>query len=364
MNIPGMGGVRQVYVKARTAQPDFRWLTRVLLSFGFFLCAAPVQAEESELPTYQLGNGYRLGDSGITLGGYGSASVEKLRHEETRAVLDNLSLFVWWEGEGRWKFFSELDYEDSLAWPKKYTPGENRYLALERLYVDYTWSDELSARVGKFLTPIGRWNLIHGKPLVWTTSRPLITERTFPTNTTGLMVQGTLPERGLGIEYSFYASNGTEIRANPAIDPFNEVVGMHLSLPLGATGQIGFSGASFEQKLNRDERKNLVGADFFWSQHGYELSGEGVYRMSDAGSRWDEKGGYLQAVAPLGQRMFAVGRVELFRQSGATETTRRWVAGVNFRLERGLVLKAEWISSDNNSIGAPEGFMSSVSILF
>ena len=364
MNIPGAERLQQVYVKARTARFDFRMPGRVLLASAYLLCAVPASAEDSDAPTYQLGNGYRLGDSGITLGGYGSASVEKLRHEDARAALDNLSLFVWWEGEGRWKFFSELDYENILAWPDKNTPGDNRYLALERLYVDYAWSDELSTRVGKFLTPIGRWNLIHATPLVWTTSRPLITERTFPTNTTGLMVQGTLPERGLGIEYSFYASNGTEIRANPAIDPFNEVVGMHLSLPVGATGQIGFSGASFEQKLNRDERKNLVGVDFFWSQHGYELSGEGVYRMSDAGSRWDEKGGYLQAVAPLGGRLFAVGRVELFRQAGSTETTRRWVGGLNYRLERGLVLKAEWISSDNNSIGAPEGFMSSVSILF
>jgi hypothetical protein len=43
---------------------------------------------------------------------------------------------------------------------------------VERLYLDYLHSDALATRLGKHLTPIGRWNLRHADPLVWTATRP------------------------------------------------------------------------------------------------------------------------------------------------------------------------------------------------
>ena len=319
---------------------------------------------QSEATGYTLGQGYRLGDSGFTLGGYSTVSLDKLHGDKTRAALDDLSLFVWWEGEGRWKLFAELDYENVLAHPSRDHEGEGRYLALERLYADYALSDRLSLRLGKFLTPIGRWNQIHATPLVWTSSRPLITEETFPTNVTGLMATGTLDAIGDGIEYAVYGSKGEEIRANPAIDPFSEVLGAHVSLPLSVDSRLGLSYATFEQESRRDERKQLLGLDFVWSQGGYELSAEGVYRRSDEGSDQDEKGAFVQFVMPLTSRLFAVGRAEAFRQAGADATTRLWVGGLNYRLDPAVVLKAEWIGAAKNRIDAPHGLMTSISVLF
>jgi hypothetical protein len=322
---------------------------------------------EDELPSignYQLGEGLRLADSGFTLGGYATITNDNPRHAPSRTALDNTSLFVWWEGEGRWKFFSEIDYENVLSTRTATQAADKRYLALERLYFDYAYSDNTNVRIGKFLTPIGRWNLIHATPLVWTTSRPLITTVSFPGNVTGVMVNGSLPGLGTGVEYSVYGSAGEEIRANPVLDPFNEVIGGHLSVPLSEDGQLGFSYAAFEQKKTRGEQKQLAGVDFVWSRHRYEISGEGIYRFSDNGSTWDEKGVFLQLVAPLSERLYAVGRYEVFRKARELVSTRLWVAGLNYRISRALVLKAEWVGSKDNQIDAPEGFMSSLSILF
>ncbi|MFX6815264.1 hypothetical protein ABTH42_18965, partial [Acinetobacter baumannii] len=86
------------------------------------------------------------------------------------------------------------------------TAPDGAHLDLERIYVDWAQADELKFRFGKFLTPVGRWNLIHAQPLVWTTSRPLTTEAAFPTNATGGMVFGTLSSIGQGLDYSVYGS--------------------------------------------------------------------------------------------------------------------------------------------------------------
>lgn len=313
---------------------------------------------------YRLGEGLRVADTGISLGGYATARYENLRHAPSRIALDNLSLFVWWQGEGRWKFFSEFDYENVLASSSVGQEGGDRYLALERLYLDYAVTDTTTLRAGKFLTPIGRWNLIHATPLVWTTSRPLVTTRTFPTNATGLMVNGTLPTVAHGLEYSLYASKGSELRPNPALDPFHEALGTHVAFPLLTDGQIGFSYAAFEQEKTRDEKKQLAGVDFVWSRNRYEISAEGVYRFSDNGNSWDERGAFGQLVVPLSDKVYAVGRYEIFRKARETLTTQLWVAGLNYRITPAIVLKAEWVGSKHNHIDAPEGFMSSVSLLF
>ncbi len=327
--------------------------------------ALQVQADDGLFADYHLGEGLRLGNSGVSLGGYATASYSDLTNASSpRVGFDNLSLFVWWQGEGRWKFFSELDYENVWASNSHGQEGDDRYLALERLYLDYDINELATVRAGKFLTPIGRWNLIHATPLVWTTTRPLVTTRTFPTNVTGLMLYGTLPAVADGMEYTLYASKGDEIRPNPVLDPFYEVYGAHAILPMPLNGQLGISLADFEQEDSRDEKRRLVGLDYFWSRNRYEFSAEGVYRFSENGNLWDEKGAFGQLVIPLSERAYAVGRYEYYHPALETRATQLFVLGLNYRITPAIVLKAEWDSARNNNIGAPEGFLSSLCILF
>jgi hypothetical protein len=315
---------------------------------------------------YRLGNGLRIPGTDFSLGGYATGSYERSDDAASRAAIDNLSLFLWWDGSERWKFFGELEY-DNLLLTRDGTDGsrrgENGYLSLERLYLDFALTDSIDVRGGKFLTPIGRWNLIHATPLVWTTSRPLTTFLAFPTNMTGVMATQTLANLGSGVEYSVYGSRGDEIRPNPAIDTFSRAVGGHVTVHAGADAQFGFSYSGFEQERTRPEGKRLVGLDFVWQHNRYELSAEGVYRYSDIGSAWDERGGFVQLVAPLTQKLYAVGRYETFRVAREPNATQLWTGGLNYRITPALVLKAEWVAGSRNTIGAPTGFLSSISVL-
>jgi hypothetical protein len=309
-----------------------------------------------------LGGGYEVPGSSWHFGGYATASYSDPRSGDPRVAVDNLSLFLWWEGDSRWKFFSEFEYENPLS-NHSGNRFEDDYLSWERAYLEYALTDSITVRGGKFLTPIGHWNLIHATPLVWTTSRPLATTLAFPTNMTGVMVTSTIPSIANGMDISFYGSTGSEIRPNPDLDPFSSAIGAHVTLSLGGESQIGFSYADFEQEKSRPERKQLAGVDFLWSRDRVELSGEAVYRSSSIGGSFDERGGFLQLVVPLSARLYAVGRYENFRLSRDDESTRLWVTGLNFRIRPAIVLKAEWVDAHHDTIDAPHGFLTSISIL-
>ena len=88
----------------------------------------------------------------------------------------------------------------------------------ERLYGDVNASDQVNLRLGKFLTPVGRWNVIHAQPLVWTTSRPLTTLLPFDAHTTGAMLFGSLLPDDTGVTYSVYGQfvNSLDRSGRPA----------------------------------------------------------------------------------------------------------------------------------------------------
>jgi hypothetical protein len=314
---------------------------------------------------YQPGKGWQIPGTGFRLGGYASAGMENDRHQHTNLGLDDFSLFVHWESDGKLRLFSELDLENPVLWEQsRGLTTHHAYLALERLYADYLYSEKLNFRAGKFLTPIGRWNVIHAAPLVWTTSRPLITEHAFPTNATGAMAYGTLPVMGREIDYSVYTAIGNDWRPDPKLDPFEEAYGLHLTMPTSNLGEFGVSYANFEQKGKIGERKNLLGMDYFWSRNRYEISAEMVYRLSDEGRHSDEKGLYIQGVAPIADRWYAIGRYELYDKAGPAPAMNLWLAGLAMRLSPAMVFKAEVSHASHNRIQAPEGVFASFAIMF
>ena len=342
---------------------------RMALACALFLFSMPAFAtdaaaadKDTSWESYILGSGFQIPGTNWHLGGYGTASVEAPTDDSTRFAVDNLSLFLWWEGIGRWKFFSEFEYQNPLSSRSDHVLSDD-YLSWERAYLDYALTDSVSIRAGKFLTPIGHWNLIHATPLVWTTSRPLVTTLAFPTNMTGVMATGTKPFAANALELSVYASTGGEIRPNPDIDPFSSAIGTRIALSLGGGSQVGFSYANFEQEKTRPEHNQLVGIDFVWTHAKFELSSEAAYRFSDNGSSWTEKGGFLQLAFPLTGRLYGVGRYENFRIAPESQATQLWVGGLNFRVNPALVLKAAWVSSQHNTVEAPDGLLLSVSVL-
>lgn len=343
----------------------WRWLSGLVLVCGTLVgqTAAAEGLDFSETG-YRLGNGLHIPGLGLTFGGYATGTYESLKSAPDRFAIEDASLSAWWDGPLGFRVFSEFDYEKPFTSRSDASGGRERYLSLERIYVDYAVTENASVRLGKFLTPIGRWNQLHAAPLVWTTYRPLVTTRAFPTNVTGAMVSGAVFPTGRAVEYQIYATAGGEVRPNPSIDPFSEALGGRLVIPADSHTQVGISYVSFEQDGTGTERKSLVGMDLQWTRNRYQLSVEALYRFSSRGSVRDERGAFVQFVAPLSERIYAVARYEHYRAVDPNDTVNTGLVGLNMRLTPAIVLKGEWVQSTRNQVGAPTGFVSSISLLF
>lgn len=336
------------------------WLTALLL-----ICCARAQANDSG-SGYQLGRGYKLGDSGINLGGYANVLMHGLGPSPTAFAVDDLSLFASWDNGSKLRYFSETEVEDDLTYREGRALTTSRAkFRLERIYLDYLLSDNITLRIGKILTPIGQWNLIHANPLVWTTTRPVATSNLFAEHATGIMLQGLIPLGDRFIEYSAYGDYTSSLDPVRGDNPnFDNAQGLRLRYSLYDNLQIGFSYADYALMGKTDNRNHLSGLDLAWSYQRFAVNSEIVYRdTNDRNTLQHGWQGYIQGVSPLSASLYAVGRYEFFDQA-KLQPGEAEVLGLAYRPTPPLAVKVEYRLGRHNRQLAPDGLFASFSLLF
>lgn len=300
---------------------------------------------------------------GFSFGGYYSAGIMLPRELPSEAAINEISLITKWENDGRFKFFSELELEKPLNWNHRdglNTDGSS--IELERLYLDYNYSDKVNARVGRFLTPVGRWNQLHAPPLVWTSSRPLATSRLFPTSTNGVMIFGAVPLSTSAFEYSFFIEGLQDQDDDKDEIKFRDVKGARFTF--GESFNLGLSLLEFTEKEPTRRNYEMLGLDFITTIHKIEILGEGYQRWksdnSDGGS-----GAYLQTAVPLPglNNWYGVARIETLHRPGEGYSE-RWLLGATWRIKPTQLFKLEFTGGSADQPESPRGFLSSFTVLF
>jgi hypothetical protein len=318
--------------------------------------------------SYQLGRGYALGDSGFTLGGYTSSHVEGFGKAPASFSLSSLSLFVSWDSGSKLRFFSETEGENVLQVGGRQTLStDNTNVHVERLYFDYLATDSLSVRIGKILTPVGQWNLIHVDPLVWTTSRPVATTNLFADYATGLMLQGTVTLGERYLDYSVYsdyssALDPTRIYSDSPV--FDNAQGLRLRYHANDNLQLGLSYVDYALLGNASIRNHLTGLDLAWTHERFSLNSEIVYRNNSALINQNNWQGYIQAVNSIVGNIYAIGRYEFFDLLNSQALGQAGVMGLAYRPQAPLIFKLEYRTGVNNRQLAPDGLFASFSVLF
>jgi len=330
---------------------------------------APVEASETPLvswPTrigeigYTPGRGLGVGDTGLTLGGYSSLSVFRDEGEAGHLRLDDISLFVIWEPIPRLRFFSELEYADVFnADTDGRLDSPDEAATVERLYVDAGISDALNVRTGIFLTPVGRWNVIHAAPLVWTTSRPVSTVLPFDPNVTGVMVFGSLFPSAGTVTYSVFDQFAGPIEGDPNFDPADHSLGGRLQYDAEGGWSVG---TSYLAALRNGDWRHLGGLDFLWSHRPLEIMGEAVLNAGEGTA--PEWGFYVQPVLAVTPRLALVARYEHFAAAGPPPQVNIMTMGLALRVLPTVVLKGEYQVVDRHTDIAPAGLRGSISVLF
>ncbi len=313
----------------------------------------------------------------LTLGGYSGISFEDYESGSNNVSLDDISLFISWSPTARIRFFSELEMENLIS--SQGISSFSESFSLERLYVDFLVTHSFTLRLGQFLTPVGRWNTRHASPLVWTTSRPLVTKSNFfPSRTNGIMLKQQWFIKGNDLDVSIY------IDGSKYLDPrqlnhhyntdseaeFKYAIGTSIRYKATHELNLGFSYLSFEKRLAaRNSLNHVIGVDLLWQKKGYEIQIEWAYHYENK-QQVDNISGYIQGVIPLTDKFFIVGRYESFtgQYQGFLDkfkgTSHFAIPALVWRPFFPLVLKAEYRFGDNNQQLAPSGFFSSISVLF
>jgi len=308
----------------------------------------------------RLNNGFI---DGFRLGGYTSAGVTVPRDADAKAAINEISLILTWENDSRFKFFGELELENPLSWDDDNKLNTKQsYVDLERFYLDYNFSEKINLRAGRFLTPAGRWNLLHAAPLVWTSTRPLATSQLFPISTNGIMAFGAVPIDNSALEYTLFVETLKDQINDDDEIKFGNVKGARLAF--GQEANFGLNLMSFNEKTISNPAYRMLGFDFITHYKGIEFLGEAFQRW-DTHNKDGGSGAYLQTAVPLPltHNWTGIARVETFHRPNEGHH-QRWLIGTTWRMKPTQLLKLEFTGGSINQPESTRGFLASFAVLF
>lgn len=239
---------------------------------------------------------------------------------------------------------------------------------LERLYNNSYLTDSVTLQLGKMLTPVGEWNVIHASPLVLTTVRPAVTNRNFSEYATGASLLYSDPTTSLP-EVQIYGQPAGELSERPTsliYHQYKAVEGAHVSLPLGLLDKIG---VSFQQSKDvHGVNQSLYGLDFHYTLNKLTLQGEATFSdISNNGTalgRDTEWGAYASASYALTDQWSVYGWYETFAERSAPSTAHDVLFGVAYRPHPAIVFKLEYLQNISGHPVNPTGVFASWSVLF
>lgn len=307
-----------------------------------------VPADSGETLPNTAGRGLALGRTGLTLGGYATGEAEDLEGSDYYSELEG-NLFVLYEPVRQVTWFTDLEFESDAV-------------AFERSYLDFSQSDALKLRLGKFLTPIGRWNQAHIEPLTWTTSEPLMIETVFDDTVSGVSLQGSVFPSGGALSYALYASLVDPIEVDAEENFAEDSAGVRLEWASLGGWTAGLS--HYASKPVADSRwHHLGGADLLWQAHRrVEVSAEALAGEGSR-SRGAVQAGYVQAAVETWRSLYLVGRYEALSLPGLP-TARFVTTGLVWAPMPSVRIKADYTFANEAGADGEPGARASLSYLF
>lgn len=317
---------------------------------------------------YVAGRGLRLGRTGLTLGGFTTVEIDKEQDGHGSVELDGVNFLVLWEPIDLLRGFAEIEVGNLLAIDTRTGEVEsNAEVEIERLYGDLSRSDALNARLGKFQTPVGIWNLVPAEPFTWTATEPILVETAFDEHQTGGAFFGSLFPRSNTLDYWLYGQFLDPLDPSDDEEPVHRSVGGRLRYagPLGDWAV----GSSFLASELDGEWNYLGGVDAFGRVAELELQGEFAIVRGNIPDRnlWSV---YLQAVYGLGslheslRTVHLVGRYEHFHPSKPGRDANLGNLGLAWIPMRFLILKGGYQFADRETELVSRGLFASISVLF
>jgi hypothetical protein len=346
-----------------------------------------------------------FGDGPLQLGGWGDVTFGRGWQPDGTRKLDVTDLaaavMAWGQLGARASYFVEMDVAKRTAETWTGQESDQRFQPV-RVYLEYSFSDMLRLRAGRFLTPIGEWNEAFAAPLTWTPTRPLATFRPFAKSLTGLLVAGSGSLGGHDAGYAlFWAPQGDfdNDYDDPQESSFKHAVGGRAAMELRPGIMVGLSAARLRRSHPhgtegfdygeaydllpaleaglpvaedtlappplRDEDvtpRTLLGVDFGWEGTRAQLQAEGTWLLRSASAGY-EGGAFLVGALRLAGPVWGVGKVERYQAAEGAAADLGYL-GLTARTGPHFVIKAGREFTDRTSPRIPDGWFLSLSSIF
>jgi len=325
-----------------------------LVVLQIWLMFSPVSQAEG----YELGQGWPVGQ--YLLSGYANIELVDRFDAPTRLDLDDLSLFA----SGRINKWFNPFLEAELS---KYTliqqggGSVQGDFVVERFYNDTIFSEHDALRIGKILTPLGDWNLVHAAPLIPIITRPYSTARGFLAYSSGISWLHD-SDSYVASNWQLYWQPDTELLKRPASQAprsFRNVYGGHFNLPLGLLDKIG---ASFQhgQYIETGEKFTLIGINAHKSFGKVKLESEAITAkftgavLPGAAPRIhdDESGIFGLADYAVTPKLHTILEGEYYQDHTVPQSSRSALAAVAYKSSEPVVWKLEY----THQAGVPASF--------
>ena len=317
-------------------------LSLALIVLGFIFSPA------SQAGEYELGQGWQTGH--YHLSGYANIEVINRFGTPSRLDLDDLSLFAAGRINQWINPFTEVELSKHTLIRQGGGATHGDFI-VERFYNDLLFSEHNTLRIGKILTPLGDWNLVHAAPLIPIITRPYTTARGFAAYMSGVNWMHD-PENGVSPDLQLYVQPDNEWFKRPVnqtIRNFQNVIGGHLNMPMGLVDKIGLS-FQHGELIETEEKYILFGANGNKSFGKLRLESEviisrfsgtvvpGATRYHD-----NESGIFVLADYSITPKLHGILEAERYQDHTVNIPSRSTLAAVAYRPNAAMVWKLEYI---------------------
>jgi hypothetical protein len=294
---------------------------------------------------YTLGQGLQINKQ-LNIGAYFSTDYSKGSNID-KARLDDVAFLAYGNLSPNFSYLAELESAPTYIKDyKNHSTQKNLKFHYERAYVSYTYSDNLSLRFGKFITPIGYWNLEPINVLRDTSSSPLYSSLMFPKFVTGIGTNGYINEDDT-LTYHLYLQVNNDIDEEYINIKNNFFLGSSLGYDVSNTFNIGGTLGYFKTKdIIKDVSLTQINAKY--DNYPYLVQTEWAYtdiHNKTFLTKAMQFGGYIQGMYNLTQKHAIVGRYEYFKDTQLSTIDAKQhiaVVGYSYRPIYAVSLKAEY----------------------
>lgn len=308
---------------------------------------------------YELGTGFKATES-ITIGGYFSTEFG-LSDTTNQLVFEDLALLGYGELSQYISFLAELETVGVYMLDFKNDKHESHLIpAIERLYLDYSFTENLSIRLGKQIAPIGYWNLQPINVLRETTSHPRYSHEIFPKFLTGLDFYGFFANQE-SLTYHIYLQATPDLDTRYTSLKIKNHVGLSVERMVSETLSLGGSAGIFTE--TDDERNLYLQIDGKLLFNKFKIQTEGIfdYQKPKSFDAYQSFAIYTQGEYHFTAQHAAISRIEYFNNQDIISNEWSGTLGYSFRPRFPISFKVEYQIYNN---AADNLFLTSFSMLF